>query len=202
MKDLFILYAEKNQLTVRHSEPVTSGSGDAYRVRFEFSADWAGLKRMAVFKAGDTSVSILLDRSGACRLPWKVLTQPGVQLRAGVYGTRGGSVVLPTVWAGLGTIQEGVTGGEAAPPTDQWELELERKQNKLTGRPGQVVGFDGEGLAQAQDPAVVDHCALLHLDAEGQHPIQAIIGLEGELSKRLTADDAMSAVDIIKIMEG
>lgn len=198
---MFILYAEKNQLTVRCGEPVTSGSGDVYRVRFEFSADWAGLKRMAVFKAGDTSVSVLLDCSGACQVPWKVLTQPGVQLRAGVYGTRGGSVVLPTIWAGLGTIQEGVSG-ETVPPTDQWDQELERKQDKLTGQPGQVVGFDESGRAIAQDPAAVDHSALLHLDAEDQHPIQAITGLERELSKRLAADDAMSAVDIIKIMEG
>ena len=199
---MFILYAEKNQLTVRRSEPVTSGSGDVYRVRFEFSADWAGLKRMAVFRAGDTSVSILLDGSGTCRLPWKVLTRPGVQLRAGVYGTRGGSVVLPTIWAGMGTIQEGVASGGAVPPADQWDQELERKQDKLAGRPGQVVGFDEAGHAAAQDPAAVDHGTLLHLDGEDQHPIQAITGLERELSKRLAADDAMSAVDIIKIMEG
>ncbi len=199
---MFVLDAEKNQLTVCRREPVTSGSGEVYQVRFQFSADWAGLKRMAVFKAGDTAVSVLLDGSCACRVPWKTLTRPGVQLRAGVYGTRGGSVVLPTVWAALGTIQEGAPGGGAVPPADQWEQELERKQDRLAGRPGQVVGFDGEGRAAAQDPAAVDHGALLHLDGPDQHPIQAITGLERELSRRLGADDAMSAVDIIKIMEG
>lgn len=46
-----------------------------------------------------------------------------------------------------------------------------------------------------------DHRELANRDAEAQHPIGAITGLEMELSKRLTEDSAMSVVDIIKIME-
>ncbi len=150
---MFILYANKTRLTVRQREPATSGSVNVYTARFEVSPDWDGLTRTAVFKAGAVSRSILLGDSGECTVPWEVLEKPNVHLLAGVCGTRGGEVVLPTIWADLGTIQEGaVTGEDAQPPTpDLWEQRLEEKQDKLTGRPGQVVGFDENGNAAAQD---------------------------------------------------
>lgn len=105
-----ILYAHGNQLTVRKREPVTSGSVNVYPVQFEFSEDWDGLTRTAVFKAGAETRSILLDDTGKCIIPWEVLSSHGRQLTAGVYGTQDGDVVLPTVWADLGTILEGVPG--------------------------------------------------------------------------------------------
>lgn len=130
---MFILYANKNQMAVRRREPVTSGSVNVCAARFEFSDDWAGLERVAVFKAGNESRSVVLDEANACQVPWEVLTVPGVPLRAGVYGTRGGEVVLPTIWAGLGTILQGVAPGEGAhPPTpDLWEQELAKKGDSL-----------------------------------------------------------------------
>ena len=114
----FILSADKNQLVVRRREPVTSGSVNVCTVRFEFSEDWDGLERVAVFRAGDKSRSVLLDETCACQVPWEVLTAPGVLLQAGVYGMRDGEVVLPTCWARLGTILQGAAPGpDAQPPT-------------------------------------------------------------------------------------
>ena len=167
---MFILSAERSELTVCRKEAVTSGSGEVYRVRFQFSRHWEGLKAIAVFKAGDTSVTVLLDQSGMCRIPWKVLTTPGVQLRAGVYGTKAGRVVRPTLWAGLGTIQEGTEDG-GADPGDQ------------------------------NPAAAADHRALSHREDADQHPMGAVTGLERALAQRLAADDAMTAVEIMKIME-
>lgn len=150
---MFVLYANKNQLTVRQREPVTSGSVNVYRVRFEFSADWEGLARTAVFQSGGESRSVLLDNSGECAIPWEVLSSYGQILSAGVYGTQGGEIVLPTVWADLGSIQEGAKPGQdARPPTpDLWEQRLAAKQDRLQGKPGQIVGFDESGNAIAQD---------------------------------------------------
>lgn len=114
----FILYANKNQLAVRRREPVTSGSVNVCAARFEFSEDWDGLERVAVFRAGDQSRSVFLDEANICEVPWEVLAVPNVPLRAGVYGTRDGEVVLPTCWARLGTILQGVAPGpDAQPPT-------------------------------------------------------------------------------------
>ena len=61
---MFVLKAEKNRLTVLERELVTSGSVEAYTVRFQFSRDWDGLSRAACFRAGAQTVSVLLDSGG------------------------------------------------------------------------------------------------------------------------------------------
>lgn len=132
---MFILYANKTQLTVRKREQLTSGSVNIYRVRFEFSGDWEGMAKTAVFKAGNKVVSVLLPESGEVIIPWEVLASQGRELFTGVYGTIGGDVVLPTVWASLGTILEGVTpGSEAQEPTlGVYEQILDELANKADG---------------------------------------------------------------------
>ena len=152
---MFVLRADKNKLTVLEREPVTSGSVSACDVRFEFSEGWEGLTKTAVFKAGAAARSVLLDDSGVCSIPWETLQTPWVRLTAGACGTRDGGVVLPTVWADLGVIQAGAApGGNVRPPTPElWEQALDRKQDRLTGLPGQVVGFDETGNAVPQNAA-------------------------------------------------
>lgn len=150
---MFVLYADKTQLTVREKEPVTSGSVNVYQAQFEFSADWEDLTRTAVFQAGCVSRSVLLDASGVCAVPWEVLKVPGISLTAGVCGEKDGDVVMPTIWARLGLIMEGAAPGkDAQPPTpDLWEQELAKKQEKLHGQADQLVGFDAQGNAVAVD---------------------------------------------------
>lgn len=130
---MFELYANKNQLCVGQREAVTSGSVNVYRVVFGFSEDWEGLVKTAVFRAGGVSVSVALGVFGECSIPWEVLETPLLRLEAGVYGTQGGEVVLPTVWADLGFILTGAApGDEARPPTpDLWQQELARKGDRL-----------------------------------------------------------------------
>lgn len=154
---MFLLYVDKTKLTVHQREPVTSGSANVYEARFEFSPDWEGLNRTAVFRAGKESRSVLLDESNVCSVPWEVLAQPNVLLQVGVYGAWDGKIVLPTVWASLGVILEGtVPGDDARPPAPElWEQALAGKQEKLIGRPGQIVGFAENGDAAAQDIAAV-----------------------------------------------
>lgn len=109
---MFALYADKTQLALRQREQLTSGSVNVCPVRFEFSSDWDGLARTAVFRGSGAAISVLLDETGECGIPWEVLRVPGYHLEAGVYGTRGEAVVLPTVWADLGKILPGTTPGE------------------------------------------------------------------------------------------
>ena len=115
---MFHLQANKIYLEVCAKEGVTSGSVNVYTVRFSFNSDWDGLDRTAVFHAGDDQISVVLDGSNECQIPWEVLENPGRNLSVGVYGTKGGTVVLPTIWAQLGEIREGVSlGSTAQPPT-------------------------------------------------------------------------------------
>lgn len=192
---MFELYAEKNQLCVRQRESVTSGSVNVYDARFEFSADWEGLTKTAVFRAGGESVSMALDATGETVVPWEVLTTPGRRLEAGVYGARGAEVVLPTVWADLGYIQTGAAPGEGArPPTpDIWEQELEKKGDRLEldGLDLRLLSGEKE-LSKVELPppgggegGTTDHRYLSNRDAEGQHPIEAISGLDEIPNKRV-----------------
>lgn len=138
---MFILYAKKNQLTVRKREPVTSGSVNVYRARFEFSEDWQGLTRKAVFIGSGQQAPVLLDDTGECDIPWEVLTKHGGQLMAGVYGAAG-DTALPTIIASLGPILEGVkaVGEPPKPPTpDIWQQELDSK--------GDALEYDGVNLS-------------------------------------------------------
>ncbi len=150
---MFELYAHKSLLALREREPLVSGAVDTVQVRFGFSEEWEGLSRTVVFQAEGRSWELCLGDDCTCHIPWEALSEHDRELSVGVYGTLDGRRVLPTVWAKLGTIREGASPGEAArPPTpDLWEQELAKKQDKLTGEPGQIVGFDENGNAVAQE---------------------------------------------------
>jgi len=188
---VFILYAERNQLIVKRREPVTSGSVNVCHARFLFSSDWEGLTRTAVFRAGGESRSVLLDESGVCAVPWEALRVPGYRLTAGVCGRRGETIVLPTIWAELGTVLEGVSPGEdARPPSpDLWQQALAGKGDTLDyTTDGELGLFSGDRLLSAVpisggggEGGTSDHRMLSHRDDVDQHPIGAITGLEEAL---------------------
>ena len=146
---MFQIYAEKNRLVLQERETLTSGSVNVYPMRFEFSEDWEGLDRTAVFRCGGRTVYIRLDGSGECGIPWETLQEPGLRLEAGVYGQRGGETVLPTVWAKLGTVLPGVSAPEGqVPPTPElWTQALDGKGDGLryTGQ-GELGLYAGEKL--------------------------------------------------------
>ena len=184
---MFILYADKTRLAVRQRELLTSGSVNVCQAQFEFSEDWDGLTRTAVFRADWKSVSVLLDETNCCTIPWEVLEVPEIKLFCGVYGTRGGETVLPTVWADLGWIAPGVRlGGGAKPPSpDLWQQELASK--------GDALKCDGLNLSLMSGAralstvrimgGTIDHQLLSSRDAAGQHPIGSITGLAEQLER-------------------
>lgn len=110
---MFKLFAKKNVLEILQKELVTSGSVNVYPVQFVFDSEWNGLQRTAVFWAGNYRVSVLLDNTGMCTIPWEVMQIKGRYLYAGVYGTKDGEIVLPTMSANLGQIYQGTEPGES-----------------------------------------------------------------------------------------
>ncbi len=110
----------KSKLTVLQKGIITSGSINVYEVKFQFDNDWDGLERIAVFRVGKKSVSITLDDTNTCKIPWECVCENdiGKEVQVGVYGMVDTTVVLPTVWAGLGNLKEGCRlGNTALPPT-------------------------------------------------------------------------------------
>ena len=115
---MIVLTASKSCLTASRRELLVEGAVNVSIVQFVFSPDWDGLTKTAVFQAGDDKYSVLLDESNETPIPWEVLQNPRRTLYAGVYGTDDESLVLPTIWASLGVIQEGASPGqETQPPT-------------------------------------------------------------------------------------
>lgn len=208
---MFILKAEKNRLARQVRELLTSGSVNANEVRFEFSPEWEGLERTAVFKAGPEERSVLLDDTNECGIPWEVLVKPGVRLLAGVCGTKGGEVVLPTVWESLGVILEGVSvpEEESRPPTpDIWQQELARKADALDYTPDGSLGlYAGDKLLSAVpvvgggEGGMSDHRLLSGRDAPGQHPISSIEGLAGELSRIPQPVEALTNMELEELLK-
>ncbi len=171
---MFILYADKNKLTVRQRESVTSGSVNVYPVRFGFSEDWDGLTRTAVFRGGGEVWSVLLDDTGECSIPWEVLQKPLTLLEAGVYGTRNGDTVLPTVWTSLGTVLPGAAPGEdAQPPTPElWQQELAGK--------GDHLSYDGLNLSLLSGDKPLSTVQVAGGGGEGYIPVPGPKGDRGD----------------------
>ena len=112
---MIICHVSKAAITVAQSVLLTSGMVQAVQVRFCFSPEWEGLTRTAVFRAGQVSVSCLLDEENCCTVPWECLQTAGTHLMAGVYGTRAQEMVLPTVECSLGLICTGAQPAENTP---------------------------------------------------------------------------------------
>ena len=116
---MFYLSADKCKLTVLQKGIITSGSVNVVDVKFQFDSDWGDMEqRIAVFRVGSVRVSVVLDDTNQCKVPWECLRENdiGKELQIGVYGMIGESVILPTVWASLGNIKEGTRLGDSALP--------------------------------------------------------------------------------------
>ena len=89
-----------------------------------------------MFKSGSRAISVRLDDSGICTIPWEV-TGPDSKdkmLFVGCCGTCGGETILPTIWASLGVIAEGAgccADASRPPAPSLWEQELAKKGDTL-----------------------------------------------------------------------
>lgn len=103
---MFIVSVNKNRLSVKDYDLVTSGSVDVYTVQFQFSNYWDGFEKAVMFKTRSDTITIRLH-DDECQIPWEVLTKPRETISIGVYGTDSEGRVLPTIWGTLVTVSEG-----------------------------------------------------------------------------------------------
>ena len=76
-------------------------------VDYSFDQAWDGLAKMAVFRAGSQTVCTR-DLEDHTTVPAQLLQKTGCTLEAAVYGIApDGSIILPSCWCSLGTIQPG-----------------------------------------------------------------------------------------------
>ena len=68
----------------------------------------------------------LLERDQPNTIPWEVLTDLG-ELRMGLVGLDGETVIKPTIWLTYGYVSDGVdpeSGSDPQPPTPSWEQQM------------------------------------------------------------------------------
>lgn len=94
---------------MRNLEPLTVGMSKAVPVKLTLSADWDGLAKTAIFKAGTTQIDVTdaawVDATTVF-VPPEVLTKAGSRVQFGLYGTDSDdAIVIPTIWVNLGKVQ-------------------------------------------------------------------------------------------------
>lgn len=124
-----------------------------YTAEFTLDEEWDGFAVTAVFENGGVRYEQPLMEGTSCVIPWEVLEKPGY-LYISVYGIKGDQRRVSMVSGGQ-FVRSGAEPGEKTqePTPDQYEQlfsALVGKQEKLSGVPGQVVGFDVDGNAVAQ----------------------------------------------------
>lgn len=189
---MFVVECQKNQAKVRHTEPITSGSQNVYVVQFKLSEEWDPLVATAVFMAGNRIINVLLDEDRECMIPWEVMQYAGDQVMVGVFGTMNGNVVLPTVWASMGNLQQGVTtgiyGGEPTPTVYQQIVEeLRRIRDRVEyGIPYALEGIVDTMVVSVNDISkltlprnvIMLNSGFKALDGESKSYLNAIVYLE------------------------
>lgn len=134
---MIVFQATGRRATARATEPVTTGSV-GIPVEVELSADFDGLQAVMVFSCGHTHADVAL-MGDAVEVPAQLLRVAGQHLHVGVYATLAdGTVVIPTVWANAGTVQQGVapSGVDPASPAPSWAAQIQavaREAAELSG---------------------------------------------------------------------
>lgn len=98
---------------VKDTEVLTSGRA-GLELEFQFSSEWDGLGKTAVFKAVGADDKYVILSGNRCVIPAETLENAGVSAICGVYGTDGDNIIIPTVYFALGEIKQGteITGSE------------------------------------------------------------------------------------------
>ena len=111
-----IVQAQKASCRKSSGERITTGMVGK-QVSFDFSAEWDGLVKTAVFEGSGVTKDVTLSGDTAV-IPHECLTAPGGMLRVGVFGTDG-TTQTPTVYTDIGQIEQGAdpSGDTSADPT-------------------------------------------------------------------------------------
>lgn len=196
----------KTVAEVADIEQLTSGM-IGKTVEIEFSEDWSGLTKTAVFSNGEISKDVI-NPSGTITIPWEILATPNRTVFVGFYGytVENGEKILaiPTIYTDLGRVRRGADpsndpSAEVSPAVaEQMQSDIAANTAELAdyeqrisylelyGGSGSGVGDSGSGTS--------DHRQLGHRDAANQHPMSAITGLPEALAGKGTYSKPASGI--------
>lgn len=108
---------------------IPKGSVNAEQVEIRLDKSWDGLTVFWHWENLGTGVEkrdLLKDPAAPNDIPWEVLTDLG-ELRMGLVGLDGETVIKPTIWLTYGYVSDGVdpeAGEDPQPPTPSWEQQM------------------------------------------------------------------------------
>ena len=116
--DKIIMQVTGNSIKVMQRPAVITSGTVGLPIEFSFDSQWDGLHKLAVFRAGQKSVTVDIMLVANLVVPWEVLEEPNLLLSIGAYGTNWDDrIVIPTLWGDVGMIRTG-TDPEADPAVD------------------------------------------------------------------------------------
>lgn len=130
------LHATNNDLMIKESERLISGSINMYSCEFTFDESWDGYAVTAVFSTGNRLVNMAVV-DGKCDIPVEVL-RPNARVRVGIFGVDGDRS-KPTTYSDWFIVEQGTdaTGSAGQPPTpsvyEQWVSAIDEKHDEWNG---------------------------------------------------------------------
>lgn len=113
------VYCDGTRIRCLHEIKLTVRMSGA-PVEFDFSSEWDGLGKTAVFTCDGTK-DVILDAEGKAVVPHEILTTPGMDVVVGVHAVRedGTTWPAPTPLCRIGRVETGAdpSGDESYPPT-------------------------------------------------------------------------------------
>ena len=142
-----------NSAEIVEAEFYTSGMVGA-KIAFQFSEEWNGLIKTAVFKTDGVQKDVL-NVTDVCTIPHECFENAGERLVVGIYGTNGNDVVIPTVYANLGRIKQGAdpSGDESTEPSLPVWAQI---QNDVSDLDTRVTELEQNGGASVTDDEIID----------------------------------------------
>ena len=116
------------QFYSHYPKNIAKGTVDAETVITRLDSEWHNLTVRIHWLnvASGVEKVVLLERDQPNTIPWEVLTELG-ELRMGLDGMDGGTILKPTVWLTYGYVVDGVdpeAGSDPQPPTPSWEQQM------------------------------------------------------------------------------
>lgn len=183
------IYVDGVSAKVTDLQKIPKGIAGAV-IEVTYAANWEGLTKTAVF-AGAVTRDVL-NADGAVVIPAEVVDRSGYRLKVGFYGTS--NVIIPTLWADLGTVQD-AADPSGDPGTDP-ELPVWAQLQKEFEELKEAGGIKGEkGDPGPQGPA----------GPQGERGTQGPQGIPGN-DYVITPDDyaeiAEMAAGLVEVPEG
>ena len=119
----------KNSQFYSHCQKrIAKGTVNAEHVEIRLDSEWDGLTARIHWLnvASNVERKPLLERDQPNTIPWEVLEDLG-ELRMGLVGLDGETVIKPTIWLTYGYVVDGVdpeSGSDPQPPTPSWEQQM------------------------------------------------------------------------------